>query len=60
MLGGDSIDGEQDLLGTERGAAHSNTQGKGDKSRDSFPDYSESIEGTRGQVGQKRQRRQKT
>ena len=42
---GDSVGGGQDLLGIGRGAAHSNTQEKKDKSRDSFLDCRESTEG---------------
>ena len=42
---GDSISGGQGLLAVGRGAAHSNTQEKRDKSRGSFSDHRESTEG---------------
>jgi len=42
---GDSIGGGEGLLGVRRGAAHSDTQEKRDKSRDSFLDCGESTEG---------------
>jgi len=41
---GDSIDGERGLLEVERGAAHSNMQGKRDKSGNSFLDCREGTE----------------
>jgi len=48
--GGDGIDGGWGLLVIERGAAHSNTQGKRDKLRIGFLDRRES---TRRKGGQK-------
>jgi len=53
---GDGVDGGQDLLGARRGAAHSNTQGKGNESIDSLLSYREDTEGKGAEVGQKRQK----
>ena len=55
----DGIDGGQGFLVVGRGAAHSNTQEKRDKSGNRFVDYRESTEGKGTKVRQKRQR-QKT
>jgi len=56
---GDSIDEGQGLLSVRRSAAHSNTQEKRDKSRDSLLGHRENTEG-RGQKRDRRDRRQKT